>query len=102
LCCVISACSSIPPYQELTFGGGYEDTALSDNKYEVKYFGNGFASIEGVRQMWHRRSSELCKGKTYMHNFSYNGDKEYDIHVATSLPVTYDFPTVIGIITCDK
>lgn len=105
ICCIVlpllflSACSSIPPYQELTFGGGWTDEKLSEGKYSLEYSGNGFASIEGVRQMWHKRAGELCGGE-YEYEYSYDGEKAYDSYAAGPMPITFNFPTVIGMVNC--
>ncbi|GHD14231.1 hypothetical protein GCM10007052_17740 [Halioglobus japonicus] len=99
----LAACSATPPYQDLSsgFGGGYEDEKLGEGKYKITAAGNGFATNEGVRELWHRRATDLCGSGEYDYQFSYDGDKPSTSH-ATAVPMTFDFPTVVGIATCKE
>lgn len=100
---LVSACSSVPPDQEFGFGGGYKDKEVSHGVYELYYAGNGFATLEGVKEAWHRRASQLCGGDKYEHEFSFDGTKNYDIYSGVSfMPVTMGFPEVIGIVRCSS
>ncbi|BDX05166.1 membrane lipoprotein lipid attachment site-containing protein [Planctobacterium marinum] len=99
---MLTGCSSVPPYQEFGFGGGYKEKEISDGEFELYYAGNGFATVDGVRKVWHQRASELCQGKPYKHEFSFDGKKSYNIYSGVSyFPVSVDFPEVIGVVKCN-
>lgn len=101
----LSGCSAIPPYQKAGFGGGYKEKEISNGVYELYYGGNGFATLDGVRTVWHRRAGELCKGGKYKHEFTFDGKNSYGNTFYTGgvfVPVSFNFPEIIGIVACDE
>jgi hypothetical protein len=54
----LSACAT--PYQETGFGGGYSETKLSDNMFNVRFQGSGFTSPERVSDLALLRCAEVC------------------------------------------
>jgi hypothetical protein len=57
---LLAGCDTV--YQPLGWDGGYEDKALTDDKYWIKYLGNTTTTDSWVRQSWNKRASELCAG----------------------------------------
>lgn len=99
----LSACSSVPPYQEFGFGGGYKDKEISSGIFELYYAGNAFASVDGVRQAWHKRATELCTPLPYKADFTFDGKQHYDMYTGVSfMPIGMSFPEVIGVVTCQS
>lgn len=54
----LSACAT--PYQKVGFGGGYSETQLSGNMFNVRFQGNGFTSHERVSDLALLRCAEVC------------------------------------------
>jgi hypothetical protein len=55
------------PYQPTGLRGGYEDTAMGDEMYQVVFRGNGFSGDIQAREFALMRGAELCKGKGFTH-----------------------------------
>ena len=98
----LAGCSSVPPYQELGFGGGYKNEEISPGVWELYYGGNGFATIEGVREAWHRRAADLCDDPNYEYEITFDGEKYYESYASgTYVPIGMNFPEVIGVVRCN-
>jgi hypothetical protein len=54
----LSACAT--PYQEMDFAGGYSETQLSENTFNVRFQGNGFTTAERVSDLALLRCAEVC------------------------------------------
>ena len=54
----VSGCAT--PYQKVDFGGGYSETQLSENAFNVRFQGNGFTSSQRVSDLALLRCAELC------------------------------------------
>ena len=56
---LIIGCMTSTPYQPMGFKGGYENTQLDKNVFEVTFSGNGLTSSQRVRDFAMLRSAEL-------------------------------------------
>lgn len=52
-------------YQPVSFSGGYSESQLSRDMFDVSFRGNGFTSKDRVRRMLTRRCAELTKNKGF-------------------------------------
>jgi hypothetical protein len=55
------------PYQPHGFGGGYSETQLDENVFQVSFRGNGYTSHEHASDLCLLRSAEIAK----QHDFAY-------------------------------
>ena len=60
------------PYQPMGFKGGYENTQLDKNVFEVTFSGNGLTSRQRVRDFAMLRSAELTIQNGYKYFISIN------------------------------
>jgi len=85
---LLSACATA--YKPLGFTGGYSDTQLGDNIFQVSFRGNGHTSSERASDFSLLRSAELTLG----HGFRYfvivkSGEKsETSLHTAQATMYT--------------
>jgi hypothetical protein len=93
---LVSGCAT--PYQAFGFGGGYKETKISENRFQLHFSGNGPTSFETVQTYWHRRAKELCNGD-YDYEFT-NTDNVKGSSLI--LAGTMEFPRIDGIVTCKK
>jgi hypothetical protein len=65
--CLISfyGCSTPSPYAANGLRGGFKETKISDNKFQVVYQGNGFTGGDMVWNYWMHRCAELTKEKGF-------------------------------------
>ena len=92
---VIAGCAT--PYQaqgSLNGLGGYKETKIGDNTYELVFYGNGNTSPETVLSYWHRRAKELCGSDKYTERAQVQVQKTYDLYG------TYRFPRAEGTLKC--
>ena len=54
-------------YQASGFGGGYSETVLAENVFQVSFRGNGYTSAERVADLSLLRCAELCLERGYAH-----------------------------------
>lgn len=69
---LVTGCST--PYQPQGLTGGFSETRIDENTYQVKFFGNGNTSGDKVWYYWIYRCAELTKSKGYT-AFVLNSDK---------------------------
>ncbi len=62
---LVPACAT--GYQASGFGGGYSETALAENVFQVSFRGNGYSSAERVADLSLLRCAELCLERGYAH-----------------------------------
>lgn len=60
LCLGLTACATATKYQPQGRSGGYRDRQVGDNKYLVRFGGNGYTSQLTVEDYAFRRAQELC------------------------------------------
>jgi hypothetical protein len=60
LCASSLLASCATPYQSSGFGGGYSETILGENVFQVSFQGNGYSSGERVADLSMLRCAELC------------------------------------------
>ena len=77
-------------YQPSGFTGGFEETRLSDDMYEVRFFGNGYTSSGRTSQFVLRRCAELALENGYRY-FELVGetDNDYSQDMWISRPRTF-------------
>jgi len=75
---VITGCMTSTPYQPMGFKGGYENTQLDKNVFEVTFSGNGLTSRQRVRDFAMLRSAELTIQNGYKYFISINENTEVD------------------------
>lgn len=92
-CFVLTSCAT--GYKEYGILGGYKETKIETNVYQLSYLGNGSNTPQVVEKFWHKRASELCKGGSYEH--VYTDTKPNYIY---SQYGTYAHPKIIGTVTC--
>jgi hypothetical protein len=64
---VITACAVPTPYQPNAFLGGYEETQLGENIFQVYFIGNGFTSRARAIDFNLLRSAELALENGFTH-----------------------------------
>jgi hypothetical protein len=101
----LSACAV--PYVKkgsTDFIGGYDDKKIGDNKYVVRFDGNGYTTYEVAEKYFHQRSDELCGGKPYKHTLirtttqhrsEYFTGRQYGV-------TAHVFPVVYGEVECTR
>jgi hypothetical protein len=52
------ACAT--PYQSKGFSGGYSDSRIADDTYQVTFAGNGYTGLDDAQQYVMRRAGEIC------------------------------------------
>jgi len=58
LIALLTSCAT--GYQPYTWSGGYKDTKIEENKFQVEYYGNGTTSPQALETYWNQRAQELC------------------------------------------
>lgn len=97
---VLSACAT--PYQAMGTSGGYEERKLADDRYLVRFLGNGFTDKEVVRQYWERRAGELCGGRPFKAEASQGTSERMGMVIvgASAYATRNKFPTMEGVVEC--
>lgn len=62
---LLAGCATPTPYQPRGLTGGFSETRISDDIYQVKFTGNGLTSGDKVWYYWLYRCAELTKSKGY-------------------------------------
>lgn len=78
----LTSCAS--PYQSSGFGGGYSETQLSENIFQVNFRGNGYTSSERASDLAMLRCAEL----TLQNGYSYFALANNQNNVETSTHTT--------------
>ncbi|WP_445359588.1 CC0125/CC1285 family lipoprotein [Microbulbifer sp. ANSA005] len=93
---VLPACST--PYQPYGFGGGYKEEKVSDGKYKLLFSGNGLTSNEQVKELWHRRASELCPNGYSQSNMNDEPFRGFSMVYTGGVlvPIGGQFPELVG------
>ncbi len=60
---ILTGCAS--PYQPIGFGGGFSETQLSENIFQINFRGNGYTSSERAGDFAMLRSAELTLENGY-------------------------------------
>lgn len=71
---VLSFMGCATTYQPRGFSGGYTETQLNKDLFEVSFSGNGFTSYSTVSDMFLRRCAEITKENGYSHFVLVNQD----------------------------
>jgi len=61
----LNACAT--PYQPMGFSGGFQEMQLGPRQYQVTFRGNGYTSVETVKQYLLRRAAELTQWHRFTH-----------------------------------
>jgi hypothetical protein len=72
------AISCATPYQQIGFRGGYSETRLAKDMYEVHFKGNFYTDAQTVRNHLLRRCAELAKSNGYTHFLSVSSNQSSD------------------------
>ena len=72
------------PYQPMGFKGGYENTQLDKNVFEVTFSGNGLTSRQRVRDFAMLRSAELTIQNGYKYFISINENTSSTQHTVVT------------------
>ena len=72
------------PYQPMGFKGGYENTQLDKNVFEVTFSGNGLTSRQRVRDFAMLRSAELTIQNGYKYFISTNENTSSTQHTVVT------------------
>ena len=81
---VITGCMTSTPYQPMGFKGGYENTQLDKNVFEVTFSGNGLTSRQRVRDFAMLRSAELTIQNGYKYFISINENTSSTQHTVVT------------------
>ena len=98
-------CASQPmptPYQPLDSDGGFLETQISDNEYQLEVYANEVTKLETIEAYWHRRANELCKNHSYWHHYrsAYNNKTIESISGNTRRLTQRKLPYVMGQLRC--
>lgn len=93
ICLSLFGCAT--GYKEYGWTGGYKETLIEENKYELTYQGNGTTSRSTVSEYWHRRAKELCGNGEYSYEFT-----DTKSNIAYSQYAIVEHPKIIGIVIC--
>lgn len=93
-------CGASTPYKKFGFGGGYKEKEISEGVYELYYAGNGFSTLEEIRELWLLRAADTCEGSAYEYRITSGGKNSYDVYAGAAIPMTVKFPEVEGIVRC--
>ena len=91
LVAAVSACST--PYQPEGLGGGYTDTPLAQDTYQVDVRGNGYTSADKVRKIGLVRAADITLTHGYSKFIILGADSETDHKFGGMLPGTYNATT---------
>jgi hypothetical protein len=70
--------SCATPYQQAGFRGGYSETRLANDMYEVHFKGNFYTDEQLVRNHLLRRCAELAQLNGYTHFMSVSSNRSSD------------------------
>jgi hypothetical protein len=98
---VLSACATA--YQQQSLSGGYQEEKRGENKYWLRFLGNGFTKMSVVQEYWDRRASELCAGRKYTVEAAprYSESRTTTFVGATPYFSNHRYPVVEGIVQCE-
>jgi len=85
LVCTLFGCAT--GYQSSGFGGGYSETQLNQDMFNVRFRGNGYTSEERASDFCLLRCAELCKTNGY--NYFIIIDSKSSATTATYTTPTY-------------
>jgi hypothetical protein len=84
---LVQGCST--SYQPKSFSGGFSETQLDENVFNVTFSGNGFTSREQASDFTLLRSAELTLKNGYKYFVIVTADKKTSVGTYTS-PTTYN------------
>ena len=82
---IISGCAT--KYQTVGFTGGYSETRLGNNIFNVSFKGNGYTSREKTADFTLLRSAELCLKNGFKYFIISNSEKHINLYTT---PKSYD------------
>ena len=104
--CAVAGCSGIPYAAKGTtiYAGGYSDKQLGENRYHVRFEGNGFNKMPQVVAYVNRRAAELCAPNEYDIEIKEYVSTHTEIGYAGGMayPSTHQFPNAEGLVTCKQ
>lgn len=92
---IITACAT--PYQKSGFSGGFSETRLANDMYEVTFNGNGYTGSQTVKNYLLRRCAELTQINGYTHFLPISRDASEDTSYSTSYNSTTNQATTYTI-----
>ena len=96
---MLTGCATVATaYQPFGLTGGFSETQLSQNAYEVRFVGNGFTSSERASDFSLLRAAELCLGSGYRYFVVADADSETATSTVTmpTQSVTNTTGTAVG------
>lgn len=78
------AISCATPYQKAGFRGGYSETQLSADMYEVHFRGNGYTDSQAVKTYLLRRCAEVTQANGYTHFLPVSADRRTDTNYSST------------------
>ena len=82
---IMSGCAT--KYKSVGFSGGYSETRLGSNIFNVSFRGNGYTSRERATDFTLLRSAELCLQNGFKYFIITNSEKHTDLYTT---PKSYD------------
>lgn len=101
-CLFLVGCATPTPYQKNGLLGGYKDKKVSDGVYEVEFQGNGYCTLELVKEYALRRAEELCGSPDFKHNIQSALETEHGGTYAAGMiiPLSVQKPKARGTVWC--
>lgn len=91
---VLLGCAT--PYQRVGFTGGYSETQLGDNIFQVSFRGNGYTSRERASDFALLRSAELALEHGFRYFVIIESKQEAKIETYTTPPTSYTTGSAYG------
>ena len=85
ICLLSSGCST--PYQSNGLGGGYSDTRIQDNVFQVSFRGNGYTGAEKVADLALLHAAEVTLQNGYKY-FTILESNQYSKNFSFTTPTT--------------